>query len=75
MTLEEVLSYSFRHFFALDHSNAAVHCAKVRYSPITFRLAEQISLMHQNGSDLPAAVATVMKDRGSYPEDTGRPDH
>jgi hypothetical protein len=71
------LHESFLHFFHLDHSNAAIHMAPVRYSPITFRLAEALS--HEDRvQDLcydglvGGEVAKVMADRGVYPEDTGR---
>lgn len=78
MTLHDVLWHSFRHFYHLDHSNAAMHCAPVRYSPITFRLAEEIRnervRLHE---EKPSAVVfpevySVLLDLGEYPEDTGR---
>lgn len=40
--LDNVLWECFRHFVHLDESNAAMHCGLVRYSPLTFRLAEQL---------------------------------
>lgn len=57
-----------RHFYHLDHSNAAVHTAPVRYSPITFRLAEALTAAREGS----ALVAHVMADRGAYEEDKGR---
>lgn len=73
MTLDQVLWECFRHFVHLDESNAAIHCAQVRYSPLTFRLAEQLE-------DLPSwfdpwnaeLLDTVLKHRNKYEEDKGR---
>ena len=43
---EELTAWQgFRHFVHLDHANAAIHCADVRYSPITFRFAEMLDAM------------------------------
>jgi hypothetical protein len=43
MTLDQVLWECFRHFAHMDEAHAAVHIAIVRYSPITFRLAEHLA--------------------------------
>lgn len=80
MTLDQVLWECFRHFVHLDHSNAAVHCAIVRYSPITFRLAEELQAMlvrsndtwrdlDQGGAEL---LDDVLEHIGRYEEDRGR---
>lgn len=75
--IHEALIHSFLHFYHLDHSNAAVHTATVRYSPITFRLAEVLGQYPW----LPRSVAgvhsmdkvqDVLEDRGLYEEDPGR---
>lgn len=73
MTLPELLHTCLRHFVHLDESNAAIHCAPVRYSPITFRLAEELtgSAVEQLGED-GGAIARVMSHVGQYEEDTGR---
>lgn len=73
MTLKTVLLHAFRQNFHADHSNAAIHCADVRYSPLTFRLAEQLEnqglvIDAEHFSD----VFMVLRDRGAYTEDTGR---
>jgi len=65
-----LLFYCFYHFHGLDHSNAAVHCAEVRYSPITFRLAEAISEAGYQCED--PDVEDVMSHKGVYMEDKGR---
>jgi hypothetical protein len=66
MDQTELLAECFRHFWGLDVSNAAIHCAPVRYSPITFRLAE---VLEQYGGD---AIEDVLSDKGRYSEDKGR---
>lgn len=71
MSETEILFQCLRHFAGLDESNAAVHCAPVRWSPISFRLAEAL-----NGHDLGEierdVVKGVLAHAGAYPEDTGR---
>lgn len=69
MELGEVMLQCLRHFVHLDESNAAVHCSPVRYSPITFRLAEHLDLY---SSVTDPFVAAVMAHVGQYAEDTGR---
>lgn len=64
----EALLWCVDYFKALDESNAAIHCAPVRYSPITFRIAEALdglTVEHE-------AVFAVMSHRGVYAEDPGR---
>lgn len=51
-----------------DRSNAAMHCNTVRYSPLTFRLAEALSEYLPNDPH----VQSVLADKGSYAEDPGR---
>lgn len=69
MELEELLTQCLRHFVHLDESNAAIHCAPVRYSPITFRLAERLGQGHLSEDPF---VTAVISHVGSYEEDTGR---
>ena len=70
---------SFLHFYHLDHSNAAIHMAPVRYSPITFRLAEAladntygvyITVVNEGWSE--RELHQVMTDLDKYEEDKGR---
>lgn len=69
----DLLYQCFRHFYHLDHANAAVHTASVRYSPITFRLAEELSVLAEGDEvDISFDVRDVLTDLGAYPEDTGR---
>jgi hypothetical protein len=71
MPLHEILWYSFEHMYHLDHSNAPIHTNTVRYSPLTFRLAEYIWSVfpsYRLNQDLRAVVL----DSGRYEEDPGR---
>lgn len=77
LTLDEVLTEALRHFVHVDQANAAIHCAPVRYSPITFRLAEQLAdRIAATGGPWPdnddGAIDQVLAHVGQYPEDTGR---
>lgn len=68
---------AFLHVYYEDRANAAMHCATVRYSPITFRLAECLRV-DERQSDLAAGslsfaeLVAVWSDVGAYPEDPGR---
>lgn len=69
MNTPSVLFQCLRHFAHLDESNAAIHCAPVRYSPITFRLAEVLLLEYNDQDPL---VNKVIDHHGEYEEDKGR---
>jgi hypothetical protein len=65
----------FRHFVHLDHSNAAVHMAPVRFSPITFRLAEHLAPLLDTNYLAPqnhVLLQEVVSHLGAYEEDKGR---
>lgn len=62
------VSCALEHFANADKANAAMHMAPVKFSPITFALAEMLTGL---GSDFPAA-AEVMSHRGRYELDPGR---
>lgn len=64
----DALSEALRHFVALDNANAAIHCSPVRFSPITFRLAEALASLGHQSND----VDLVMEHAGTYEEDRGR---
>lgn len=75
--------HAFLHFYHLDQSNASFHCSTVRYSPITFRLAEFIQSITTPATALPipGTLEMVWDDKrlndvwnhmGQYEEDPGR---
>lgn len=74
--VDQLLGHCLEHFAYLDRSNAAVHLAPVRYSPITFRLAEHVfdAARWSPTARLSVELAReVMAHAGAYPEDPGRP--
>lgn len=65
--------WAFEHFEATDRANAKIHCAPVRYSPITFRLARALrDAATDCGEDVTEEVVTVLAHDGTYAEDRGR---
>lgn len=66
MELIDAANWALQHFKSMDEANAAIHCAPVRYSPITFRLAEAL------GDQFSEEAAAVLKHAGTYQEDRGR---
>ena len=69
--MSDVLFQCLRHFVHLDESNAAIHCVPVRYSPITFRLAEHLADQDSEQFEDPI-VQAVLNHVGQYEEDKGR---
>lgn len=72
----DLLWLCFQHFAHLDRSNAPIHAAAVRYSPLTFRLAEKLSDL-DIASEPPLTfddrlLGAVLADAGKYTEDKGR---
>ena len=72
----DALTAGFNLVYHQDHANAAMHCATVRYSPITFRFAELIHAAAYDDEyftgDLADHVMRVINDKGAYEEDKGR---
>ena len=66
--ITEAALWAVQHFEATDRANAAMHCAPVRYSPVTFRLARAL---HACGAT-DAYVQRVIDHDGAYAEDPGR---
>jgi hypothetical protein len=61
--------WAFSHFYHADHANAAFHTAPVRFSPITFRLAEALA---EYVDEYDEPLTEVLNDKGKYREDPGR---
>jgi hypothetical protein len=68
LELEAVVLLALAHFVHMDKANAAIHCGEVRFSPMTFRLAEAVPHLAATNDD----VAEVWQHRGAYEEDRGR---
>jgi len=60
--------WAFTHFYHTDYANAAIHQARVRFSPITFDLADWLYVQGSRNGD----VLVVMTDKGAYELDKGR---
>lgn len=73
-SIVETLAECLRYFAHHDQSNAAIHCGNVRYSPLTFRLAECLELIP--GANLESTLDELLEDvlahHGTYAEDKGR---
>lgn len=68
--LVEALIWCLEHLARADQANAAVHCAPVRYSPITFRVAQ--ALEHAGLREESDVLADVLDHVGAYELDPGR---
>lgn len=64
----EAAHWALEHFVLADKANACIHCAPVKFSPITFRIAEAL---HPLLKDSPI-VREVMRHKGRYDLDEGR---
>jgi hypothetical protein len=67
--LETAALWAFEHFVFIDKANACMHTAAVRYSPVTFRLAQALDQTRYSSNFW---VQAVFQDRGRYEEDPGR---
>ena len=70
--LFEAAMWAFNHFEAMDRANAQIHCAPVRYSPITFRLAMALAAVWSSEDDFSEEMANVLNAVGTYEPDPGR---
>jgi hypothetical protein len=70
--LMEAALWAFEHFEAIDRANACMHCAPVRYSPITFRLQRALRTAWIPGEDYTEEMMRVYSHDGAYEEDPGR---
>jgi len=68
VSLEEAAWWAFVKLVHEDQANAAMHCASVRYSPLTFSLAKALNRYRPQDP----YVQQVMVDVGLYQEDPGR---
>lgn len=70
--MTDPLLWAFDYMFHMDKANACMHCAPVRFSPITFRLAEALLDAWPVDEVITAALAEVHSHMGQYAEDPGR---
>ncbi len=72
MIPEDTALWCFLQNYHLDKSNACVHLAPVRFSPITFRLSLILSASWPEDEDVLPELAEVRDHVGRYEEDKGR---
>jgi hypothetical protein len=72
MTEQDAIHWAFLGYYHQDKANACMHCAPVRFSPITFRLAEVLSSYPHKYENKTQELAEVNSHRGRYAEDPGR---
>jgi hypothetical protein len=71
LPLQEIIWYCFLHMYHLDRANAPIHTNVVRYSPLTFRIAEYL-WNHFPSYQVIQELRSVVLDSGQYDEDPGR---
>lgn len=64
--------WAFKHFFHMDQANACMHCAQVRFSPITFKLWALLEATWPASEDITQEMAEVRSHVGKYELDLGR---
>ena len=64
--------WSFDYFFHVDKANACMHCAPVKFSPITFRLYQALMEHWPVEEDITQEMAEVGNHFGKYELDPGR---
>lgn len=70
--LLDPVHWAFRQNFHLDKANACVHCAPVKFSPLTFRLAAALRELWDPDEDVTDELAEVLSAVGAYELDHGR---
>ena len=72
MDTNEILLWCFQQNYHLDKSNAAIHCAPVRFSPVTFRILERMLELWPDYEDITQEMTEVRSHIRLYEEDKGR---
>jgi hypothetical protein len=72
MSVIDTLMWSFLQNYHLDKANACIHCAPVRFSPITFRLYQALEGLIPTDVEETPEMAEVRLHLGAYKEDKGR---
>lgn len=64
--------WCFEYFYHMDKANACMHCAPVRFSPLTFDLAHSLLADWSEDEDITSELAEVRDHIGKYELDPGR---
>jgi len=70
--MNDVLLWAFEQNYHADKMNAAVHCAPVKFSPLTFRLADALFEAWPDDDDITGELHEVRSHKGRYALDPGR---
>ena len=70
--MSDPIQWAFLQNYYLDKSNACVHCAPVRFSPLTFRLHAALVILWSEDEHETREMAEVAEHVGLYEEDKGR---
>jgi hypothetical protein len=68
----DVLLWCFQQNYHLDKSNACVHCAPVKFSPITFKLYTALIEQWPIEEDITQEMAEIASHLEMYELDHGR---
>jgi hypothetical protein len=67
------IEWAFEHMYYMDFANASIHQTSVRFSPLTFSLAEEITeWLDKPSKETMILVSEVMSHKGQYKIDEGR---
>jgi hypothetical protein len=72
MPNNDIALWCFDHFFHMDKANACMHCAPVKFSPITFRCYQALIEQWPVDEDITQELAEVGNHFGKYELDAGR---
>jgi hypothetical protein len=68
----DAVNWAFEHFYHMDKANACMHCAQVKFSPITFRLVDALLTVWPEGEKITVEMGEVMEHQNRYDLDPGR---
>lgn len=71
MSVADAVHWALEHVYHEDLANTAMHTAPVRFSPITFRLAEAYRELVPDSVSI-TCVHVLGDNKGAYQEDRGR---
>jgi hypothetical protein len=67
-----VLLWAFLQNYHADKMNAAIHCAPVKFSPLTFRLSDALFESWPDDEDITVEMHEIRSHQGQYELDGGR---
>jgi hypothetical protein len=69
---DSTILWAFLYLYHMDKANACIHCAPVRFSPITFNLFQALMDGWPQTEDIIQEMAEVRSHVGEYQADPGR---